>query len=68
MDSETKFVEKNKNSPRWIIDSSILIDSENKIKMVGTPFATPEMTELPFKNLLFFFIKFLKFSFIFLHK
>lgn len=37
MDSEFRFLENNKDIPRWIIDSSILIDSENKIKMVGAP-------------------------------
>lgn len=46
MDPEGQFLEANKEIPRWIIDSSILIDSENKIKMVGAPFATPEMTDL----------------------
>ena len=46
MDSEGQFLEANKDIPRWIIDASVLIDSENKIKMVGAPFATPEMTEL----------------------
>ena len=46
MDTEFSFLENNKDIPRWIIDSSMLIDGENKIKMVGTPFATPEMTEL----------------------
>jgi hypothetical protein len=46
LDPEAKFIEKNKDVPRWIIDSSILLDPENKIKMVGAPFATPEMTEL----------------------
>lgn len=46
MDPEGKFLEANKDIPLWIIDSSILIDEKNKIKMVGAPFATPEMTEL----------------------
>jgi hypothetical protein len=46
MDPEGKFLENNKDIPRWIIDSSVLIDEENQIKMVGAPFATPEMTEL----------------------
>jgi hypothetical protein len=46
MDTEGQFLEANKEIPRWIIDSSVLIDSENNIKMVGAPFATPEMTEL----------------------
>ena len=46
MDPGARFLEANKDIPRWIIDASVLIDSENKIKMVGAPFATPEMTEL----------------------
>jgi hypothetical protein len=46
IDVNYKFMENNKGIPRWIIDSSILIDSDNKIKMVGAPFATPEMTKL----------------------
>ena len=46
MDPEGKFLEANKDIPLWIIDSSILIDEKNKIKMVGAPFATPEMTKL----------------------
>ena len=37
MDPEGKFLEANKDIPRWIIESSVLIDSENKIKMVGAP-------------------------------
>ncbi|URW80363.1 sensor histidine kinase N-terminal domain-containing protein [Xiashengella succiniciproducens] len=37
MDPEGKFLESNKDIPRWIIESSVLIDSENKIKMVGAP-------------------------------
>jgi hypothetical protein len=46
MDPDGQFLEANKDIPRWIINASVLIDSENKIKMVGAPFATPEMTEL----------------------
>jgi hypothetical protein len=46
MDPQGKFLENNKDIPRWIIDGSVLIDGENKIKMVGAPFATPEMTKL----------------------
>ena len=37
MDSEFRFLENNKDIPRWIIDASVLIDAENKIKMVGAP-------------------------------
>ena len=31
MDPEFKFLEANKDIPRWIIDASVLIDAENKI-------------------------------------
>lgn len=34
----------------WIIDASVLIDSENKIKMVGAPWANADMTELFYKT------------------
>jgi hypothetical protein len=46
MDPDSKYINNNNEIPKWIIDCSILIDSENKIKMVGAPFATPEMTKL----------------------
>lgn len=46
MDSEFRFLENNKDIPRWIIDSSILIDSENKIKMVGAPWINEDMKNL----------------------
>jgi hypothetical protein len=46
MDPEGKFLEANKDIPRWIIESSVLIDSENKIKMVGAPWINEDMTKL----------------------
>jgi hypothetical protein len=46
MDPEGKFLENNSEIPHWIIDRSLLIGPQNKIKMVGAPFATHEMTEL----------------------
>ena len=36
----------NNDIPRWIIDGSVLIGPDNKIKMIGEPWATHEMTEL----------------------
>jgi hypothetical protein len=45
MDSYMKFIENN-DFPQWIIDRSFLIGPDNKIKLIGTPFATPEMTKL----------------------
>jgi hypothetical protein len=46
MDSQYEFLSRNDNIPRWIIDSSVLIDSENKIKMVGAPWINEDMTKL----------------------
>ena len=40
------FLEANKDIPRWIIDASVLIDSENKIKMVGKPWTNEDMMTL----------------------
>ena len=50
MDSEYQFMSKNKTIPMWIIDGSILIDAENKIKMVGAPWLNEDMTELFYKT------------------
>lgn len=46
LDSKYEFLNKNSSIPRWIIDSSVLIDSENKIKMVGAPWVNEDMTKL----------------------
>jgi hypothetical protein len=46
MDKDSKYLLNNNDIPRWIIDSSVLIDKENKIKMVGKPWSTKEMTTL----------------------
>ncbi len=51
MDSEGKFLEQNKDIPRWIVDAGILIDAENKIKMVGAPWLNEDMTELFYKTI-----------------
>src|SRR5690554_324608 len=37
MDPEYDFLEANKDIPRWIIDASVWIDHENKLKLVGAP-------------------------------
>jgi hypothetical protein len=44
------FLEANKNIPRWIIDASVLIDSENKIKMVGAPWINEDMKNLFYRT------------------
>ncbi|PKQ66527.1 hypothetical protein BZG01_10910 [Labilibaculum manganireducens] len=46
MDPHSKFVGKNLNIPKWIRDGSVLIDKENKIKMVGKPWVNSSMIEL----------------------
>ena len=46
MDKDLKYLLNNNDIPRWIVDGSILIDQENKIKMVGMPWSTKEMTNL----------------------
>jgi hypothetical protein len=46
MDTEFKFLSQNSSIPKWIIDSSVLIDSENKIKMVGAPWINEDMKTL----------------------
>jgi hypothetical protein len=50
MDTEFQFLAANKDIPRWIIESSVLIDSENKIKMVGAPWINEDMTKLFYKT------------------
>src|SRR5690554_1554267 len=49
MDPEGKFLEANKDIPRWIIDASVLIDAENKIKMVRAPWLNEDMTQMVYE-------------------
>jgi hypothetical protein len=46
MDVNYKYLHSNKSIPKWIIDSSILVDQENKIKMIGMPWKTNDMSNL----------------------
>ncbi len=46
MDSAYSFLENNADIEREIIDKSILIDAENKIRLIGPPYASLRMTEL----------------------
>jgi len=46
MDDDLNYLLNNNDIPRWIIDGSVLIGPDNKIKMIGEPWATHEMTEL----------------------
>ena len=51
MDPKGNFLEQNNDIPRWISDASVLIDAENKIKMVGAPWVNEDMTKLFYKTL-----------------
>lgn len=46
IDPDHQFVINNSEIPDWIINSSMLIDSENKIKMVGSPWINEDMKRL----------------------
>jgi hypothetical protein len=46
MDTAGRYIENNQHVPRWIIERSVLIDADNRIKLVGEPFANPDMTKL----------------------
>lgn len=46
MDPKFGFLSQNSSIPKWIINSSVLIDSENKIKMVGAPWINEDMKKL----------------------
>jgi hypothetical protein len=46
MDKQGRYIENNQHIPRWVIERSVLIDAENKVKLVGEPFATLDMTRL----------------------
>lgn len=51
MDPKGSFLEQNNDIPRWISDASVLIDAENKIKMVGAPWVNEDMTKLFYKTI-----------------
>lgn len=46
MDKHGTYLENNQHIPLWIIERSVLIDVDNRIRLVGEPFATPDMTIL----------------------
>jgi len=46
IDDRGLFCTKNKHVPQWIFERSVLIDADNRIRLVGEPFATPDMTRL----------------------
>jgi hypothetical protein len=45
-DFNFRFLYNNAEIPRWIINRSLLIDKKNKIKLIGEPFASPEIRAL----------------------
>ena len=46
MDPTFKYINETIDIPKWIRDSSPLIDKENKIKMIGKPWINKNITEL----------------------
>jgi len=46
MTTDHQFMDRNMDIPRQILDKSLLIDKENKIRMIGHPFASPQIAEL----------------------
>lgn len=46
MDPDYRFLDNNPDIDRWVIDKSLLINPENKIKLIGPPFASGRMAEL----------------------
>lgn len=49
MDPDYRFLDKNIEIDRDILNRSILIGPDNKIKLIGAPFASPQMTDLFYK-------------------
>lgn len=46
MDPDNSFINANEDIPGWIIESAFLINEQNQIVLIGSPFSTPEMTEI----------------------
>ena len=46
MDSDKQFLNANIKIPQQIINKSILIDINNRIRLIGDPFANPQMAEI----------------------
>jgi len=45
IDVQCRYLIYNRDIPEWILDNSVLIDSQNRIKLIGDPFSTGEETE-----------------------
>ena len=46
MDPEQLFLDANRDISREMLDKSLLIDKENRVRLIGHPFASPEIEEL----------------------
>ncbi len=46
IDQRNEFYRANSNIPRAVLDRSLLIDRDNRIKMVGEPFFNADMTKV----------------------
>ncbi len=46
LDNNHSFLDKNSDINRWAIERTLLIDGDNKIKLVGSPLSSPKMKEL----------------------
>jgi len=46
IDTDSRFIKNNVDIPISFLNCSVLIDDENKIKLIGEPFITPQMTDL----------------------
>ena len=46
VDTDYRFLDNNPDIDRWVIDKSLLIGADDKIKLIGPPFASRRMAEL----------------------
>lgn len=46
MDKKMAYLLNNNDIPRWIVDASVLIDQNNRIRMIGKPWTNKEMADL----------------------
>ena len=46
MDNNQNFMNKNSHINRWAIEKTLLIDGDNKIRLVGSPLSSQKMKEL----------------------
>ena len=50
IDPQVQYQIKNKRLPQWMFNTSLLVDADNKIKMVGAPWINEDMMALFFKT------------------